>query len=95
MAGSLLNIKAVPQGLSIALLARHARTPCRAQVMSIDGFAAFQELGMSATAAIAKEGLRYRNTILSMGGARAPGLVFEVSTNLQCIAMFIRAYCVR
>jgi len=51
---------------------------CRAQVMSIDGFAAFQELGMSNTGAIDKEGIRYRDTILSLGGARAPGLVFKV-----------------
>ncbi len=46
--------------------------------MSIDGFAAFQELGMSNTGAIDKEGIRYRDTILSLGGARAPGLVFKV-----------------
>ena len=51
---------------------------CRAQVMSIDGFSAFQELGMSNTVAIDKEGIRYRDTILSLGGARAPGLVFKV-----------------
>lgn len=47
--------------------------------MSIDGFAAFEEIGMSNAPAIDKEGLRYRDTILSMGGARAPELVFEVS----------------
>ena len=47
--------------------------------MSIDGFAAFEEIGMSNTGTIDKEGLRYRDTILSMGGARAPGLVFQVS----------------
>ena len=52
--------------------------------MSIDGFAAFQEIGLSATAAIDKEGLRYRDTVLSMGGARAPGLVFQVSKDDQC-----------
>lgn len=46
--------------------------------MSIDGFSAFQEIGMSNTAAIGKEGLRYRDTILSMGGAKPPGLVFQV-----------------
>ena len=73
-------------------------TDHRAQVMSIDGFAAFQEIGMSATAAIDKEGLRYRDTILSMGGARAPGLVFQVSMHKQCVAMqcfmctFLRPY---
>ena len=50
--------------------------------MSIDGFAAFEEIGMSNTGAIDKEGLRYRDTILSMGGARAPGLVFQVSVPL-------------
>ena len=46
--------------------------------MSLDGFAAFEEVGMNATAAIAEEGLRYRNTILADGGGRAPLLVFEV-----------------
>lgn len=50
----------------------------RAQVMSLDGFSAFQEIGMEKTEAINAEGLRYRDTILSMGGARAPGLVFKV-----------------
>jgi oligopeptidase A len=48
--------------------------------MSIDGFSAFEEIGMGNDAAIDKEGLRYRNAILSMGGARAPGLVFQVHT---------------
>ena len=63
--------------------------------MSIDGFAAFQEIGMSATAAIAEEGLHYRDTILSLGGARAPGLVFQVCIILQCVATFTQPYCVR
>ena len=35
---------------------------------------------MGNDAAIDKEGLRYRNCILSMGGARAPGIVFQVRT---------------
>ncbi|EIE24270.1 oligopeptidase A [Coccomyxa subellipsoidea C-169] len=48
-----------------------------AQVMSIDGFSAFQEVGMDNEEAIAKEGLKYRDTILSLGGARAPALVFQ------------------
>ena len=48
--------------------------------MSIDGFSAFEGIGMGNDAAIDKEGLRYRNSILSMGGARAPGLVFQVRT---------------
>ena len=46
--------------------------------MSIDGFSAFQHIGMDNTTAIALEGLRYRDTILAMGGGRAPGLVFQV-----------------
>jgi oligopeptidase A len=46
--------------------------------MSIDGFSAFQEVGMDNADAIAKEGLKYRDTILSLGGARAPALVFQV-----------------
>ena len=57
--------------------------------MSIDGFAAFQELGMSDTAVIDKEGLRYRDTILSMGGARAPGLVFQVGIDFNGLLCFI------
>lgn len=48
--------------------------------MSIDGFAAFEEIGLGNDAAIDKEGLRYRNAILSMGGARAPEIVFQVRT---------------
>ena len=51
--------------------------------MSIDGFSAFEDIGMSNTPAIDKEGLRYRDTILSLGGARAPGLVFQVSIKHQ------------
>ncbi len=47
--------------------------------MSIDGFSAFQEVGMDNEEAIAKEGLKYRDTILSLGGARAPALVFQVA----------------
>lgn len=46
--------------------------------MSIDGFSAFEEVGMDNDAAIAKEGLKYRDAILSLGGARAPALVFQV-----------------
>jgi oligopeptidase A len=49
-----------------------------AQVMSLDGFAAFEEIGLNSTGAITDEGLRYRNTILADGGGRAPLLVFEV-----------------
>lgn len=52
------------------------------QVMSLDGFGAFEELGMNKTAAITEEGLRYRNTILADGGGRAPLLVFEVRPSL-------------
>ena len=51
-----------------------------AQVMSLDGFAAFEEIGLNNTDAIAAEGLKYRNTILADGGGRAPLLVFEVRT---------------
>ena len=47
--------------------------------MSIDGFSAFQEIGLDNDAAIATEGLKYRDTILSLGGARAPALVFQVT----------------
>ena len=46
--------------------------------MSLDGFSAFQEIGMNNTAAITQEGLRYRDTILAMGGGRDPALVFKV-----------------
>jgi len=53
--------------------------------MSIDGYGAFQEIGMDNDAAIAQEGLRYRDTILSMGGARAPALVFQVRETPACI----------
>ena len=46
--------------------------------MSLDGFAAFEEIGLNNTDAIASEGLKYRDTILADGGGRAPLLVFEV-----------------
>ena len=52
--------------------------------MSLDGFSAFQEIGMNNEAGIEAEGLRYRNTILAMGGARAPGLVFKVRVIAFC-----------
>ena len=47
--------------------------------MSIDGFSAFQEVGMDNEEAIAKEGLKYRATSLSLGGARAPARVVQVA----------------
>jgi hypothetical protein len=59
----------------------------RAQVMSLDGFSAFQELGMQNEAAIEEEGLRYRNTILAMGGGRAPLLVFRVCPHDEPLSM--------
>ncbi|MCB1145529.1 MAG: M3 family metallopeptidase [Leptospiraceae bacterium] len=43
-----------------------------AEVLSADAFAAFEEAGLSNEAAIKELGQRYRDTVLSQGGARHP-----------------------
>jgi oligopeptidase A len=48
-----------------------------AEVLSADAFAAFEEIGLENTAAIAALGRRYRDTILACGGGRDPMKVFH------------------
>ena len=47
-----------------------------AEVLSADAFAAFEEAGLEDDAAVAATGQRFRDTILALGGSRAPMDVF-------------------
>ena len=49
----------------------------RAEVLSADAFSAFEEVGLENTEAVAKKGRAFRDTVLSLGGGRAPALVFK------------------
>ena len=49
-----------------------------AEVLSADAFSAFEEAGLENESAIAETGRRFRDTVLSLGGGRAPALVFKV-----------------
>jgi len=51
-----------------------------AEVLSADAFSAFEEAGLEDESAIAETGRRFRDTVLSLGGGRAPALVFKVIT---------------
>ncbi|MBP48203.1 MAG: peptidase M3 [Myxococcales bacterium] len=48
-----------------------------AEILSADAFAAFEEAGLSKDAEIRAVGLRFRDTVLASGGARAPMQVYE------------------
>ena len=48
-----------------------------AEVLSADAFSAFEEVGLENEAAIQATGRRFRETVLSLGGSRHPGAVFE------------------
>ncbi len=48
-----------------------------AEVLSADAFSAFEEVGLENEAAIQATGRRFRETVLSLGGSRHPGEVFE------------------
>ena len=48
-----------------------------AEVLSADAFAAFEEAGLDNPRAINETGLRYRNTVLSLGGGEHPSVVFR------------------
>jgi oligopeptidase A len=48
-----------------------------AEVLSADAFAAFEEAGLDDPAAVARTGKRFRDTVLSSGGAVQPGEVFR------------------
>ena len=48
-----------------------------AEVLSADAFAAFEEVGLSNEDKVQKIGIKYRDSILSLGGSRSPNQVFE------------------
>jgi oligopeptidase A len=47
------------------------------EVMSADAFSAFEEVGLQNESAIRKQGKRYRDTILALGGGTDPMEVFQ------------------
>ena len=47
-----------------------------AEVLSADAFAAFEEAGLDDAESLAETGRRYRETVLALGGSRAPMDVF-------------------
>ena len=47
-----------------------------AEVLSADAFAAFEEAGLDDEAQVRATGARFRDTVLSLGGSRAPSEVF-------------------
>jgi hypothetical protein len=49
-----------------------------AEVLSADAFSAFEEAGLENRDAVAETGRRFRDTVLALGGGRAPALVFKV-----------------
>jgi oligopeptidase A len=48
-----------------------------AEVLSADAFGAFEEAGLDDEAAVAATGRRFRDTVLALGGGRAPLDVFR------------------
>ncbi|HEY9725912.1 MAG TPA: M3 family metallopeptidase [Chroococcales cyanobacterium] len=48
-----------------------------AEVLSADAFAAFEEAGLEDEDAIASTGMRYRDTVLALGGSKPPMEVFK------------------
>jgi len=48
-----------------------------AEVLSADAFSAFEEAGLDDASAVATTGLRFRDTVLAMGGGKAPMDVFK------------------
>jgi hypothetical protein len=54
----------------------------RAEVLSADAFSAFEEAGLDDADAVAKKGRAFRDTVLSLGGGRAPALVFKAKPSL-------------
>jgi oligopeptidase A len=48
-----------------------------AEVMSADAFAAFEEAGLHDEAAVRAVGMRFRDTVLAMGGGKHPANVFR------------------
>ncbi|CAL5226728.1 g9581 [Coccomyxa viridis] len=48
-----------------------------AEVLSADAFSAFEEVGLDNKSAVKETGRRFRDTVLALGGGRAPALVFK------------------
>lgn len=48
-----------------------------AEVLSDDAFGAFEEAGLDNEEAVKETGRRFRDTVLALGGGRAPGDVFK------------------
>lgn len=48
-----------------------------AEVMSADAFAAFEEAGLDDEKAVSEVGMRFKDTVLGMGGGRHPAQVFR------------------
>ncbi|MEB3234821.1 MAG: M3 family metallopeptidase [Cyanobacteriota bacterium] len=48
-----------------------------AEVLSADAFSAFEEVGLDREEALVATGLRFRETVLSLGGSRSPSEIFE------------------
>ena len=48
-----------------------------AEVLSADAFSAFEDVGLENNKLVRETGMRFRNTILSMGGSRSPEEIFE------------------
>ncbi len=48
-----------------------------AEVLSADAFAAFEEVGLENEDKVAETGRRFRDTVLALGGGKAPSLVFK------------------
>lgn len=48
-----------------------------AEVMSADAFAAFEEAGLDDEEAVSRVGMRFKDTVLAMGGGRHPSKVFR------------------
>jgi Peptidase family M3 len=61
-----------------------------AEVLSADAFSAFEEAGLDNEEAVAETGRRFRDTVLSLGGGRAPDLVFKVQLCPRCVHIGLR-----
>merc|ERR1712137_1365403 len=48
-----------------------------AEVLSADAFAAFEEVGLDNEDEVQATGRRFRDTVLALGGSRAPDAVFK------------------
>jgi oligopeptidase A len=54
-----------------------------AEVLSADAFAAFEEVGLEDNEKVMDTGRRFRDTVLALGGSKAPEEVFELFRGRQ------------